>query len=149
MATFTFAIVLLLHSATRYATTRVRECLVDTTLATGLVRVRAVPARPVSGHSCGAFACYSRSAKAVLGRGPLVLGSVLLDSAMIRGLVLLTARAAGRVAALLALNVRVRSVPTERHEVSARSPFTSNQKSLTSRQSRAQRTRACRVCRPS
>jgi hypothetical protein len=42
VATFTFAIILLLHSATRYATTRARQFLVDTALATGLVGVRAV-----------------------------------------------------------------------------------------------------------
>jgi hypothetical protein len=148
VATFTFAIILLLHSATRCDTSRARECLVDTALATGLVRVGAVPVRIVSDHTCGTL-CHSRSAKAVLGRGPLVLGTVLFDSAVLRGLVLLTARAAGRVAALLALDVRVRSVPTEGNRVSARSPFTSNQKTLTSRQSRAQRKRACRVCRPS
>lgn len=57
----------------------------------------------------------------MLGRGPLVLGAILLDAAVLGGLVLLTTRAAGRVAALLALDVRVRSVAATRPKVSATS----------------------------
>jgi hypothetical protein len=109
----------------RCATTRARHSLVDTALASGLVRVRAVTVTRSVTITGGALRrSHSRSAEAVLGRGPLVLGTVLLDSAVLGRLVLLTARAARRVTTLLALDVRVWSVAATRNKVSATSFFT-------------------------
>jgi len=50
----------------------------------------------------------SRSAEAVFGRGPLVLGSILLDTSVLRGLVVLTTGVG--LSALGTLNMGVGSV---------------------------------------
>ena len=82
----------------------------------------------------------SRAAKAVLRAGPLVLGAILLETAVLRGLVLL---AAG-LATLLALDRGVGAV-TEGQRESA--PVLSGEE-RTIRQSRARKRHACRGYRP-